>query len=360
LHLSRARDVLLLVAAILLAIDLLITASGWWPLLLGSLGAKPGIPASAAYTFACIALSIPLGIGSRLLQGMGRMKTAVKISLLAPVIQVVMAVGLLVLHAPAAAFGYAPATGYLAIAVVGFAAGTKAASTHLAPLFAGLRAWKSDTIRLAETAIPFLLVSVGMAAGFQSQRILLSNWGTTADVAQYSLVAQFAGPLIAILSVIGQNLWTRYRAQFARGELDRNAFLSHVAIFGIIGLSFAVALCVFVPLLAPLISGGVVVPSIWVAVAGGLYIVVVAVHQPSAMMLNDTRGLWAQAVFVAFVAIGAITTTIFGAPYLGAVAPYAGIAVSMLLLQVIPSFVLAFRKATRGSPQVVGTEVPHA
>lgn len=183
-----------------------------------------------------------------------------------------------------------------------------------------------------------------MTVGFQSHRILLAQFGTTEDVASYSLVAQFLGPMLAVTSVVGQNLWSRYRRELHVSTLELSAFRAHLLIFVLLGTIFAIGLVTIVPAAASILTGGSVSPSVLLTVGAGAYLLVTAVHQPSAMLLNDSRGLWIQALFVFQVAIFTVAGTIWSISWIGAAAPYACMALSMLILQVVPSVRMALKR----------------
>ncbi|MFC8302304.1 hypothetical protein ACFUCV_01305 [Specibacter sp. NPDC057265] len=269
------------------------------------------------------------------------MVDVVRIGLLGPIVQTVAYLPLWALDAPVEAYFYVPGTAYFAMAVAGYVVASRRSGIKL--YFWGTAPFRRVVTqhRLWHTAAPFLIVSVGMAAGFQSHRLLLAQFGTPTDVAEYSLVAQFLGPLLAVTSVVGQNLWTRYRSMIGTKSLEISVFRSHILIFLIIGLVFYGVLFLVMPVASNLLTAGAIYPSVLVIVFAGLYLLVSAIHQPSAMLLNDTKGLWFQAACVIMVAVGTIVLTILTVDRLGAAAPYASMVVSMVLFQLFPSLRLA-------------------
>lgn len=339
-HLARTRDILLLVALIIVAIDLILFFTNRWPTILGVVGAESGVAGGAAYTLGCVALAIPLGIGARILQGRSQVLLVVKLGLLGPTLQI-FAVGIFwISDSPPWLYFLGPGTAYLVVALLTFIVGMRHSGVKSSPLFRAFRKVGRD-VRLADTALPFLVISIGMALGFQSHRLLLAHFGTANDLAQYSVVAQFVGPVLAVISVVGQNLWNAYRSGLSSRTLTLSTFSAHLRLFGSLGLVCAIAVNATVPFLTLFISGGTVQPTLALCAAAGLYVATVAIHQPSAMLLNTSRGLWIQASAVVVVGIGSIAAIASLTSLIGATSAYLATALCMIVFQVIPSVVIA-------------------
>ncbi|MET4147147.1 hypothetical protein [Arthrobacter sp. UYCo732] len=346
---SRARDYMLIVMVLLLPVIIWAYAEGYLSSALGNLAGESGIVVGAAFTLFCIALSIPLGIGARALQGCGRMIDVVRLGFIGPGVQILTYVILFVLDSPAYLYFLGPGTAYILNALVGYLVARRTSPLRTEWPFVSLFRRGNGGDSPWQTALPFLLISVGMAAGFQSHRLLLTQYGNSQEVAEYSVAAQFLGPLIAITSVVGQNLWSRYRGQIHRNELEISAFKTHILIFAIIGAIFVVGYVSLMPLAAWLLTGNSVAPPITLLLGAGAYLLVYAIHQPSAMLLTDPRALWYQAAFVVAVAVATIMATVSSVPYLGSAAPYVCMAASMMLIQVLPSMRLAVSRIARQS-----------
>ena len=346
---SRARDYMLLVTLLLLPIVVWAMANDHLGLILGTLASVEGITSGTAYTLICISLAIPLGIGARALQGDGRMIDVVRLGYIGPICQVAIYVPLFVLGMPAYLYFFGPGTAYLANAVVGYVVARRKANLSTEWPFVAVFRAGSGVNNPWYTALPFLVISVGMALGFQSHRLLLTQASGPQEVAEYSVAAQFLGPLIAITGVIGQNLWARYRGQMHRKELDVKSFHAHILLFGIVGAILAVGFVLLMPLAAALLTGGAVVTPAILLLGSGAYLLTYALQQASAMLLTDPRGLWYQATFVIAVAVATVITSFYTIPILGSAAPYISMAIAMMLLQVLPSMRIA---STRIKKQV--------
>jgi O-antigen/teichoic acid export membrane protein len=341
LHVSRARDVLTLVAVAISGIAVLLLLSGTWPALLGNTAIVDGIPLAATITLALVGIGVPLGIGNRILQGAGRMRTVVQIALLGPLIQALGCVLLTVLAASAISYAYLPGIAYVSVAGTAFFVAIRSRVVSALMPFVALRRWKADVMRLADTAVPFLIISIALAVGFQSHRLILAQLGTTQELAVYSMTAQFAGPVLALITVAAQNLWSKYRVQMNQGDLRGRSFLSNVWLFVSLGVVAAICLFVAVQAIGGPLTAWVVEPAISVSLGAAAYVIVVATHQPSAMLLNSPRGLWLQATLVTAASIVSVVLMILLVPEFGAAVPYAVFAGAMLVIQVVPTLIVA-------------------
>lgn len=346
--LGRTRDILVLAATAIIVGDLVLLATGWWGLLLGSLSSVYGAEVVATVSVGIIAVAVPFGIGNRILQGAGRMREVTAIGMVGPVVVFSVVGALFLAGAPAAAYAIAPSLAFLAMAVAAVVRSRSVVAYKIQRPYSYSGRHDGD---LFSTAAPFFLISVGMAVGFQSHRLILVHFSTPSVVAQYSVAAQFGGPALAVLTVIGQNLWSHYRVKNARAGVGVSEYARHVLLIGGVGLLAAVVLTVTVPSLGMWLTAGTVQVSYGTMLALGFYLLVVAVHQPGAMMLNDSRGLWLQAGLVVATAAIAVPLTIALVPELGASAPYGVLAGTMLVVQVMPTAIVCVRRTASSTDQ---------
>lgn len=290
-----------------------------------------------------VVLAIPFGLGARVLQGLGQMRIVAKVALIGPSLQAFFLVPVLIFRAPSEILFVAPAVAYFVVAVWQFTAAVRVIRSTRRPS-TPLDDVRPHGVHLMATAAPFLIISVALTLSFQSHRILLANIAPAGDVAQYAAAAQFVGPLVALVSLVGQNLWSTYRSETAPASSRAAKFRTHVLGFGGIGVLFAIGFAVFAPVLVGLVSGQVLSIPFSLVSSAVLYIVVSAVHQPSAMYLTDSFGLWLQACMTLLVAAATVTFIFNFTADLGPASPYAGLAFSMLLLQVVPSYLIARRR----------------
>lgn len=342
-HFRRASLVTVLVSLAVASLAFLFYQMGLWVPVLGAVGEMDHASALATVVIVSAAVGIPLGLGSRILQGCGKMRVVVTAALIGPIIQLIVIGVCWTTQAPAYLFVLAPCAGYLAVGFLTLALALRSISGDEGSLI-GWRLTSPVRVRIAETAVPFFLISIGMVVGFQSHRLLISTFGTVEDVAQYSVVAQFAGPLLAILGVMGQNLWSRYRERYRIGTLRVREFAQHIVLLGTVGAVFALALVVISYPGIRFVSGGSLVVPLATVLAGSVYILVVSVHQPAAMFLMDPRGLWLQVLCVWLSGLVGMVLAISLIPELGAAALYLGLSAGMVALQVIPCIYISVRR----------------
>lgn len=334
---SKARDYMTVFTVFVASAAICTYAQGFYPSFLGSLASTKGISEGALFSFLCIASAIPLGLGQRVLQGLGKMKKVVQIGFVGPILQIALYLPLWLLAAPVEWYFIGPGMAYLATAFAGYLLARRKYGLRLNLPLAGFFRPSDHGQNLWHTAAPFLLISVGMSLAFQSHRLMLSAFGTVEDVANYSLVAQFLGPMLAVTTVVGQNLWAKYRRELHLSSLNTSTFTTHLLIFTLLGIVFALALTGILPAAAAILTGGSVSPGLGLVFSAGAYLLVTAIHQPSAMLLNDVKGLWLQSALVALVAVSTVAGSVMTIPLLGASAPYICMSSFMLILQVIPS-----------------------
>jgi O-antigen/teichoic acid export membrane protein len=315
---------------------------------LGSVATAPWAAEGFFVSAVLVVLAIPFGLGARVLQGLGQMRIVAKVALVGPILQALFLVPVLVFRAPSEIIFVAPAVAYFVVAVWQSAVARRAVK-RVVGLPTPPHGLQSRQVHLLATAAPFLLISVALALSYQSHRILLANIAPAGDVAQYAAAAQFVGPLVALVSLVGQNLWSTYRSETEPASSRGAKFGAHVLGFGGIGVLFAVGFAIFAPVLVRFVSGHVLDIPTGLVLSAVMYIVVSAVHQPSAMYLTNSSGLWMQAGMTLLVAAATVTFILSLTDQLGPASPYAGLAICMLFLQVIPSYLIVRNRMSRSA-----------
>ncbi|MFJ6004031.1 hypothetical protein [Arthrobacter sp. NPDC092385] len=344
--LRKAAGILALISIVLITLFSALRTSNILDIALGSVAMAPWAVEGFLLSAVLVVLAIPFGLGARVLQGFGQMGVVAKVALVGPVLQASFFVPILIFGAPSEVIFVAPAVAFFVVAVWQSAVARRAIRSTAGSSAPALGV-QSHRVRLMATAAPYLLISVALALSYQSHRILLANVGPVGDVAQYAAAAQFVGPLVALVSLVGQNLWSTYRSETAPGSVMGATFHTHVLGFGGIGVSFAIGFAVLAPMVVRLVSGDVLDIPAGLVLSAVLYIVVSAAHQPSAMYLTNSSGLWMQAVMTLLVAAATVTFILSLSDRLGPASPYAGLAFSMLFFQVIPSYLMVRRRISR-------------
>lgn len=319
------------VALVLLVVTWLGAVLRWWAPLLG----VPADLAGNASLFVALALtpfliSLPLGVGARILVGLGRNAEVAILAIAGPVVAVVLTAALIGLKANPLALAVAQSTGVLAVAAITMWRSLRRWGVGAGELLA-YPAAGSD--QLINTAAPFLVISICMPIAMQSDRLVLAHVSTPAELASHALAMQFYTPVFSVVSVAAVALWPMYRAhpeQAAR--LWRNSLI----ILGGSGIVVGALFAVCAGPMGRFISGDRVTVGPLLALAFALLILVGAVHQPSGMLLTTPQGLRVQAAATTAMLVVNLALSIILARRLGAAGPVLASAISMAVCQVGP------------------------
>lgn len=286
-----------------------------------------------AGVFITFSLSVPLGLGARVLIGIGKTHF---VAAMAPAISVVVlawTVVLVHLGLPPLTLSMPP---ILAVVIVN---GFGAAMAYLALRRIGVRGWSSATKvegKLLAGSFAMLVIMVTLPAGLQSGRITISHLGSESDLARYSLAFQLYGAGYAAVAAGGAALWPifvkRRNGVRATLKLWRNSLLLG-ALVGLIGLA---VLTITAPPISVLISGGSIRVSHELGLLFGALFLAQAVHLPSGMMLTVPSELKWQAWCSTVTGGAAIVAAVLLVPVLGASGAVLAAASAVIMFQVIP------------------------
>ncbi|WP_328858762.1 hypothetical protein OG579_08420 [Williamsia herbipolensis] len=338
------RRVLWLIAAVIVMVAVGLCVSGQWPAILGGVVGGRSAQIAASLVVAVIGVSIPFGVGPRILQGDGRMSDVVKYSVFGPIVQLVIFLPLVFMLEGPQLLAVAPAVG--AFAVAWWTDRRARAELDLQLLRAAPRAGGKRLGRgVLSSSLSYLVISVGLALAFQSQRVVLSHNSSAAELSQYAVVAQYLIPLYSIATVAGQAMWPEYRA--ADKLLTGRSLRRHIAVFALLGVAGAVVLVCTVTVIGRWLLGGAISLPVATLMAACVYLIVLFAHQPSAMVLTDFRGLAAQAVLVAVAGALTVAGTVWAAGPYGAAGAFAVAGLVVGVVQLVPTYLLACRHVAR-------------
>jgi len=308
-----------------------------WPKLLGDGLAENGALAATLCVLA-FSLAMPLAVGQRILTGLGKHHIRLILqALIAPFM--LCAVGLFVLI-DLEAGGFLPVLSYVGTLLV-VSISMVVASRHLRPqLSHAIRdVPKLGTVRgrkVMNFAWPTLITTLVLPIAMQTDRLLLSHLSTTSELAQYNLASQLFGLILQTVAAAGVTLWPFFARARALGQITRPYTLTGAFALGFLAL--ALCLAALTPLLARLISGGLIRLDFWLLVGFVLFVTAEATKYPLGMYMTDLAGLRFQVVpILVLVPLNLGLSWTLVAP-LGAAGPIIGSAVSVLACQVLPSF----------------------
>lgn len=341
--LRRTFNTLAMVGTIVVAIDAVVLFSGGWKAAVAPVSDTNGAQIAAAVTILSLAVTLPFGIGMRVLQGMGLMKVVSLLGIAQPFVQAAGIASCFSVNAPAYWFAVVPAATYFLNGILLFVTAWKKTGFGVRAFFKVTRRTSSPTYRIRASAIPFLVISIAMTAAFQLDRILVSQLGTVRQLAEFAIVAQYYAPIYSIVTLAAQNLWPRYRVLISTGAIKKSLLIRHVVVFAGVGAVAAVALAAVVAIVQYFVLDEVIFNQ-QVMVFACTFLIIMAIHQPSAMLLNDPSGLRIQAMIIVLMSIVNIFLTILFIPISGAAGPYVASCIAVGVFAVIPTLFFAIAK----------------
>jgi O-antigen/teichoic acid export membrane protein len=317
------------VAAVLIALSCAAAAFGLWSVVLGTPARLTSSNWATAAALCAFAVSVPFGIGQRALVGLGRVAEMTVISASAPVTTLVVTAALVVLGAPAMYLGIAPAVAILiSNAVMWFRV-----MSRLGVTVGDLRRARGANTSLRSTATSYFVVGLGIPIALQTDRMILSQFSTAAALSEYALVAQMYTPALSVVTSGALALWPAYRRDSAQA---RHLWISALRVLFLFGCTIGVTFFLLAPIVGRWVSGGDISPSLGLTGAFAALLVVMAVHQPSALLLTDARGLRFQAFCVPIMAVVSVALSIVLARSLGATGPVLGSLIAVFAIMLIP------------------------
>lgn len=297
---------------------------------------------------ACLfALTIPAGLGVRILGGMDRVPLATLVLMSNSLFALAITGVLYLIGAPGIWYALSALGGLLLGQLVG---------TVLAARVSGL-GWSSfgrvrtGGTRLLRGSLWMFLMGVGLPIGMQAGRVLLAHLSTPLQLSEFALMAQIYGVSWVAFTMAGFALWPIFVKR-------RNAIGATLRIWrqmtGVLSGLAALVTVVFVllaPLAGRLLSGGRIAITVQLAFAFGVLLVVQSTYLASNMLLTRPeearrQAWWALAMAALSVTLGSLAAARFGAVGVTYAAAFA-----VLSAQVVPAL-LWVPRLVRRRPEV--------
>lgn len=333
---TSAFRVMMTSGLVIVAVSILLYVSGLWPAVLGD-GLLPGGDAAATLCLAVFGIGLPMGVGSRVLVGLGRnpLQTAIQ-GLTAPIVTICV---LVMVAVGTAAANYLAVASYLALASVlsmMLLVSGRLLRPQVGAAFRDVPKVRSRPgVPVLHLAWPMLVQMIALPIAMQTGRVLLSHRGTIADLASYNLASQLFGIVLQAIYTAGVALWPYYAK--ARSDGQRASPASATAVFTAGGLVMGLALTVLLPFVVDIVADGAIVLDLPLVAAFVLFVTIQAAKYPLGMYMTDSKGLRFQLlpIFVMIpLTLGFAWLLI---PVLGAAAPVLATCISVLVCQVVPN-----------------------
>lgn len=338
----RSYHVLFGVAGALILTALAIMAADAWTVLTGfSSGPEDRWAITAA---ACLfALTIPAGLGVRILGGLDRVPLA-SLVLMSNSLFALGITGLLYLIG-------VPPIWYALSALGGLLLG-QLVGVVLAARLSGL-GWSSfgrvriGGKRLLRGSLWLFLMGIGLPIGLQAGRVLLAHFSTPLQLSEYALMAQIYGVCWVAFSMGGFALWPIFVKRRNAVGATLKIWGQMTLIFGTLAVLVTVALVVLSPWAGRVLSGGRITITAQLALAFGVLLVAQSTYLATNMLLTRPEEArwqagWALAMAALSVGLGSVAATRYGAVGVGYAAAFA-----VLIAQVVPALLWVPRMVRR-------------
>lgn len=311
----RAYRVLFMVAGVLIAIALSVMVLDGWRTVIGF--ASGPEDRWAITVAACIfALTIPAGLGPRILVGIDRNPLATLVLMSCPA----FGLGLTLVLRTIGASGIWYAVSALGGLLIGQWVGTFLAlrlSGLGADVFASVSSSRTGT-RLLAGSMWLFLVGVGVPIGSQGGRVLLAHLSAPEQLSRYALMAQIYASGWQIISTAALAYWPIFVKRRSVVEATIRMWWHLTVALAVVGVLAMVILGVLGPWAASVLSGGSIDVSAWLALGFGAVLVGQAMHFASSVLLtrpNEARwqALWTLAMAAVSIGVGCLVVTRFGA-----------------------------------------------
>ncbi len=325
-------------AAVTMCVNTVLFLTGGWSHLLGVSGHIEGAGLAAFVCLSIFACGVPVGIWVRIMLGLRKNHVVILLQGLISPLNFLLVTALLRVRDDHFAAQLAVAS-YLAAFVVSFI-GLVVAGRMTAPLIQRSlldipRPRSVPGTRVMDVGWPMLAQLLATPIALASQRYVLAHFGTTHDVAQYSVAAQVFFALNALVSAAGVALWPRFARQRAQGTIGRGpGWLSVVFASGILTATGVIWL-IRDELFGFTSNGVVTVPGSTV-VAFGAMVTCSAILYPLGMFIMDKPGIRFQVVPALTMAAFSFGLSIALTMAIGVEGPLVANVIAVVLCQIIP------------------------
>jgi O-antigen/teichoic acid export membrane protein len=329
LHVRRtittATRMLIISGSVLFAAVVLVSLVGGWSTILGDGLLPDGGAVAAAICVAMIAITLPIGIGQRILTALGRNHiTVLLVGLQSPIVLLTL---LLFVRTDLDLGAYVAVIPYVATFVISALAVVFAARRIRPTLGLAIRDVRRPRqvpgTTVFDVAWPMLIQMIALPIAMQSDRLVLSHLTDSRELGRYNLAAQMFLPIWQITSAAGVALWP----VFARARSSAEKAPSPVALsvgFGALASIAALSIAIVSPFLADVASGGQIEIPIELVVVFAALMVLQAAKYPLGMYLTDAAGLRYQAKMILLMLPVNLGLSLALASRFGAVGPVVG------------------------------------
>jgi O-antigen/teichoic acid export membrane protein len=324
-------------ALIALAANCSLYALGLWPRLLGSAASDDVAGPVAFFCASLFCLSIPFGIWTKVLLGLGRNHWIILVQgSQAPLVLLFVYIFLVADRPPLLPWvALAAYTAMLVVALLGFWLAHRATRGQLTADFAKVFRRSAPGARVMDVGWPMLVQTLTPPITNQATRFIVAQSVSVLAIAKYSVVLQILTPALGLVSAVGLTLWPYYARARAHGTAAVGPLRLSAIFAGAASLA-TISWVVVAPTLFDLMSAGKVDVDRSLVVCFGLQLITQAALYPLGMYLMSPGGIRFQVIPAVLMCFSTVILVLSLAPAMGvAVVPLA-ISSSTLLFQIAP------------------------
>ncbi|NGP05306.1 oligosaccharide flippase family protein [Rhodococcus sp. 14C212] len=329
----RAYRVLFVVAAAVVSGALVVMAFDGWTVLVG-MSSGPTDRWAITLAVCVFALTIPAGLGFRILIGIGRIPEATLVQMSCPAVALVITLVLYVTGVNEIWYAVSALGGLLGGQVLGTVFALRLSGLGWSA-FARTSAPTTGTRLLAGSGWLFV-VGVGLPIGLQSGRVLLAHLSTPTELSEYAVMAQIYGVVWSVLSTVGLAYWPVFVQRRSAPEETIRMWWRLTAVLVLCAAIGAIGIALLGPWAASVLSGGQIDVSALLALGFGVLMVAQTAHLPANVLLVGPGEARWQALWTVVMAALSLGLGFALAGPFGAVGVVCASVLGICLAQVLP------------------------
>lgn len=341
----RTLLILCLIAVLTITVAILLALGGYWSPILG-LPASVDTELAGVTMMIIMALGIPLGVGQRVLLGLGKQTLSTLLTSSSGCISLVF-VWLCISLEPTgyAALSAAYGAGPLLMQLVVFMMAVKTARQGRSRN--GTRP-EQARVKVMQLALPMAILTIALPLTYQTDRVLLAHSADLLQVADYSYVSMYYMPLLSIITVGSQALWPLF-LKLANNprRLKRQYRKADKLFFSLATLMMIGLICVG-PAATQIVSGGQGSPPMILYIVFGLMLVAFGLNASSGMLLMDHQGRKIQALGAVALVSVKIPLSLMLIPLLGATGAVLATFCPLIVCMIVPTRIVALIRIKKG------------
>ncbi|MDL5352327.1 hypothetical protein [Microbacterium sp. zg-YB36] len=344
---ASAVRLLLLSGAAIVIIGVAVAALVGWPSVL-SLDDQnlAGLPEAILGVILLIGVTVPLGIGQRILTGLFLNPTAIAISAVGPMLGLIGTASIVGAGLPPVFLVFPPVLGSAAAALIASMLAFRRISFRAADVF---RVKSFGSPGLLRIGLWYLLLSIASASAFQSGRLVLAHTSSLEILAQFAITMQVYSPVWSFFAAGGTALWPIFSRRRMQNRASSPLFFRMTVIFASAGVLCAACLVALGPWVAAVLSQGTIDTGRLVFLACGILIVAQSFQLVQGVFLTSQRGIRHQALWSLPLAVTVIPLALVWSVPAGAAAPFIAAATGVTLFQIVPNFIRIRRQGARSN-----------